>query len=58
MSRYRWQIWKHDCFESECKPMCDDPWRVDAPIGYWGDTFTTWAEAMAHVDKYSREESL
>ena len=45
----RWTIWKNEC--EDCEPECDDHWQVDAPTGRLGNTFITWAEALAWVER-------
>ena len=52
----RWKVWRHDCFDAGCEPMCDDPWQVDAGWPHIGAVFATWAEAFAYADKESRSK--
>lgn len=63
MTKPRWVVWKHDCTrhgmvdangERPCEPPCEEPWQVDANWPRQGDTFPTWAEAMAYVAKEAK----
>ena len=59
----RWKVWKHDCIKHgegdgvPCRPRCDDPWQADDPAAVMGNTFATWAEALAWSDKWARRRA-